>query len=160
MSLKMGPMVAPKYKQEWERTMEARYGVGNSPTSGPDCFDAWLSGQLYNAEEQLRFVRKEREKDKAEASEYKKQRNIALALCAIFFVIALVFATRPASAASAKTSVTGVRQEKYVASSVSDKYHRLSCEYADNILDENRVYYDTAADAERDGKCACSVCRP
>lgn len=88
------------------------------------------------------------------------QRNIALVLCAIFFVIALVFATRPASAASVKTSVAGVRQEKYVASSVSDKYHRLSCEYADNILDENRVYYDTAADAERDGKCACSVCRP
>lgn len=92
--------------------------------------------------------------------EHTIQRNIALVLCAIFFVIALAFATRPASAASVKTSVTGVRQEKYVASSVSDKYHRLSCEYADNILDENRVYYDTAADAERDGKCACSVCRP
>lgn len=92
--------------------------------------------------------------------EHTIQRNIALVLCAIFFVIALVFATRPASAASVKTSVTGVRQEKYVASSVSDKYHRLSCEYADNILEENRVYYDTAADAERDGKCACSVCRP
>lgn len=92
--------------------------------------------------------------------EHTIQRNIALVLCAIFFVIALVFATRPASAASVKTSVTGVRQEKYVASSVSDKYHRLSCEYADNILDENRVYYDTAADVERDGKCACSVCRP
>lgn len=92
--------------------------------------------------------------------EHTIQRNIALVLCAIFFVIALVFATRPASAASVKTSVTGVRQEKYVASSVSDKYHRLSCEYADNILDENLVYYDTAADAERDGKCACSVCRP
>ena len=92
--------------------------------------------------------------------EHTIQRNISLVLCAIFFVIALVFATRPASAASVKTSVTGVRQEKYVASSVSDKYHRLSCEYADNILDENRVYYDTAADAERDGKCACSVCRP
>lgn len=92
--------------------------------------------------------------------EHTIQRNIALVLCAIFFVIALVFATRPASAASVKTSVTGVRQEKYVASSVSDKYHRLSCEYADNILDENRVYYDTAADAERDGKCACSVCGP
>lgn len=92
--------------------------------------------------------------------EHTIQRNIALVLCAIFFVIALVFATRPASAASVKTSVTGVRQEKYVASSVSDKYHRLSCEYADSILDENRVYYDTAADAERDGKCACSVCRP
>ena len=92
--------------------------------------------------------------------EHTIQRNIALVLCAIFFVIALVFATRPASAASVKTSVTGVRQEKYVASSVSDKYHRLSCEYADNILGANRVYYETKADAELDGKNACSVCRP
>jgi len=92
--------------------------------------------------------------------EHTIQRNIALVLCAIFFVIALVFATRPASAASVKTSVTGVRQEKYVASSVSDKYHRLSCEYAGNILGDNRVYYETKADAELDGKTACAVCRP
>lgn len=92
--------------------------------------------------------------------EHTIQRNIALVLCAIFFVIALVFATRPASVASVKTSVTGVRQEKYVASSVSDKYHRLSCEYAGNILGNNRVYYETKADAELDGKNACSVCRP
>lgn len=92
--------------------------------------------------------------------EHTIQRNIALVLCAIFFVIALVFATRPASAASVKTSVTGVRQEKYVASSVSDKYHRITCDYADNILEENKVYYKTPADAERDGKYACSVCRP
>ena len=92
--------------------------------------------------------------------EHTIQRNLALVLCAIFFVIALVFATRPASAASVKTSVTGVRQEKYVASSVSDKYHRLSCEYAGNILGDNRVYYETKADAELDGKTACAVCRP
>lgn len=92
--------------------------------------------------------------------EHTIQRNIALVLCAIFFVIALVFATRPASAASVKTSVTGVQQEKYVASSVSDKYHRLSCEYAGNILGDNRVYYETKADAELDGKTACAVCRP
>lgn len=92
--------------------------------------------------------------------EHTIQRNIALVLCAIFFVIALAFATRPASAASVKTSVTGVRQEKYVASSVSDKYHRLSCEYAGNILGDNRVYYETKADAELDGKNACAVCRP
>lgn len=92
--------------------------------------------------------------------EHTIQRNIALVLCAIFFVIALAFATRPASAASVKTSVTGVRQEKYVASSVSDKYHRLSCEYAGNILGDNRVYYETKADAELDGKTACAVCRP
>lgn len=176
MSLKIGPMVAPKYKQEWERTMEARYGAGNSPASGPDCFDAWLSGQLYNAEEQLRFVRKEREKDKAEASEYKKQRNIALVLCVVFFALALLFAFRPAQAAAELKETSAVptsqndaitftewtrRQNcEYVASVNSDKYHRLACDYVDNILEENMVYYKTPADAERDGKYACSICRP
>ena len=42
----------------------------------------------------------------------------------------------------------------------SDKYHQLACDYVDNILEENMVYYKTPADAERDGKYACSVCRP
>lgn len=160
MSLKMGPMLLPSYKQEWEKTMAQRYKDGNFPSSGPDCFEAWLSERAYSLRDSLNYANAKVGRVEQEARAYKKQRNIALVLCAIFFVIALVFATRPASAASVKTSVTGVRQEKYVASSVSDKYHRLSCEYADNILDENRVYYDTAADAERDGKCACSVCRP
>ena len=49
---------------------------------------------------------------------------------------------------------------EYVASVNSDKYHRLACDYVDNILEENMVYYKTPADAERDGKYACSVCRP
>ena len=123
-----------------------------------------LKGTEMTNEEYLKIRTSLLEKENAEQEKqqrkYVLQRNIALVLCAIFFVIALVFATRPASAASVKTSVTGVRQEKYVASSVSDKYHRLSCEYADNILEENKVYYKTPADAERDGKYACSVCRP
>lgn len=48
----------------------------------------------------------------------------------------------------------------YVASSNSDKYHRRACDYAKNILEENRVYYEKRADAERDGKSPCSLCRP
>ena len=43
MSLKMGPMLLPSYKQEWEKTMAQRYKDGNFPSSGPDCFEAWLS---------------------------------------------------------------------------------------------------------------------
>lgn len=123
-----------------------------------------LKGTEMTNEEYLRtrvsLLKKEVAATEKLLREHTIQRNIALVLCAIFFVIALVFATRPASAASVKTSVTGVRQEKYVASSVSDKYHRLSCEYAGNILGDNRVYYETKADAELDGKTACAVCRP
>lgn len=51
-------------------------------------------------------------------------------------------------------------QPYYVASVNSDIFHRSSCDYAENILEENRVYYATAADAEDAGKRPCSVCRP
>lgn len=78
------------------------------------------------------------------------------------FALALLFATRPASAAPAAKAavVSAQRAEEVVASANSDKYHRLTCDYAGNILEENKVYYKTPADAERDGKYACSVCRP
>ena len=125
-----------------------------------------LKGTEMTNEEYLKIRTSLLEKENAEQEKqqrkYVLQRNIALVLCAVFFAIALLFAARPASAAPAAKAavVSAQRAEEVVASSVSDKYPRLSCEYADNILDENRVYYDTAADAERDGKCACSVCRP
>lgn len=48
----------------------------------------------------------------------------------------------------------------YVASVNSNKYHRKDCEYADAIYPENRVYYETKADAEQDFKEPCAVCRP
>ena len=63
-------------------------------------------------------------------------------------------------AAPVEAVVSAQRVEEVVASSNSDKYHRLTCDYTDNILEENKVYYKTPADAERDGKYACSVCRP
>lgn len=47
-----------------------------------------------------------------------------------------------------------------VASSQSDKYHTLSCDYVDQILSENRIYYATVKEAEDAGKTPCSVCRP
>lgn len=108
-----------------------------------------------------------------ETAKMKKQRNLAIALCAIFFAIAMLFAFRPATAgkdaapveAQAEAAVsfaewTRRQKAEYIASAESDKYHRRSCEYVENILDENRVYYDTAADAENGGKTACSLCRP
>ena len=152
MSLKMGPMLLPSYKQEWEKTMAQRYKDGNFPSSGPDCFEAWLSERAYSLRDSLNYANAKAGKAEQEARAYKKQRNIALVLCA----------TRPASAApAAKAAVASAqRVEEVVASANSDKYHRLTCDYVDNILEENRVYYKSPADAERDGKYACSVCRP
>lgn len=48
----------------------------------------------------------------------------------------------------------------YVASVNSDIYHRSSCDYVDNILEENRTYYLSKLRAIIDGKQPCSVCMP
>ena len=121
-----------------------------------------LKGTEMTNEEYLKIRASLLEKEIAEQGKqqrkYVLQRNIALVLCAVFFAIALLFATKPASAAPAVASAQ--QAEEVVASVNSDKYHRLTCDYADNILEENKVYYKTPADAERDGKYACSVCRP
>ena len=125
-----------------------------------------LKGTEMTNEEYLKIRTSLLEKENAEQEKqqrkYVLQRNIALVLCAVFFAIALLFAARPASAAPvAKAAVVSAqRAEEVVASANSDKYHRITCDYADNILEENKVYYKTPADAERDGKYACSVCRP
>ena len=125
-----------------------------------------LKGTEMTNEEYLKIRASLLEKEIAEQEKqqrkYVLQRNIALVLCAVFFAIALLFAARPASAAPAAKAavVSAQRAEEVVASANSDKYHRITCDYADNILEENKVYYKTPADAERDGKYACSVCRP
>ncbi len=125
-----------------------------------------LKGTEMTNEEYLKIRTSLLEKENAEQEKqqrkYVLQRNIALVLCAVFFAIALLFAARPASAAPAAKAavVSAQRAEEVVASANSDKYHRITCDYADNILEENKVYYKTPADAERDGKYACSVCRP
>ena len=60
---------------------------------------------------------------------------------------------------SVSTGVS-VQERNYVASRNSGKYHRVTCDHADRILSENRIYYETAAEAEQAGKDPCSVCRP
>lgn len=170
MSLKMGPLMAPRYKQEWETAMAKRYGEGNYPLTGPDCYEAWMSEYVYSLSQRLDFATIEKEELKCAVRDHKKQRNIAFILCAVFFVLTLFFAFRtmpaastqrtyPASAAHTQTQ-RAEPEEKYVASVNSSKYHRLTCDYADNILEENRVYYAMEHEAEVAGKSPCSVCRP
>lgn len=48
----------------------------------------------------------------------------------------------------------------YAASRSSDKFHKLSCYYVDNILPENIIYFETREDALEAGKEPCSKCRP
>lgn len=49
---------------------------------------------------------------------------------------------------------------RYAASSESDKYHRPSCHYVDNILPWNLIYFYSKSDARSEGYSPCSVCDP
>ena len=49
---------------------------------------------------------------------------------------------------------------RYAASSESDKYHRPSCHYVDNILPWNLIYFYSKSDARSAGYSPCSVCSP
>lgn len=46
----------------------------------------------------------------------------------------------------------------YWGSKKSDVIHKSSCRYAKNLARENRVYYKSVEDAEKDGRTPCSVC--
>lgn len=48
----------------------------------------------------------------------------------------------------------------YAASRSSDKFHKLSCYYVDNILPKNIIYFETREDALEAGKEPCSKCKP
>lgn len=46
----------------------------------------------------------------------------------------------------------------YWGSKKSDVIHKSSCRYAKDLARENRVYYKSVEDAEKDGRTPCSVC--
>jgi endonuclease YncB( thermonuclease family)/methylphosphotriester-DNA--protein-cysteine methyltransferase len=46
----------------------------------------------------------------------------------------------------------------YVGSSQSNKYHKLSCYWVDQITPSNRIYFRTASEAESNGYQPCQVC--
>ena len=72
-----------------------------------------LKGTEMTNEEYLKIRASLLEKEIAEQGKqqrkYVLQRNIALVLCAVFFAIALLFATRPASAAPAAKAAAEAR---------------------------------------------------
>lgn len=104
---------------------------------------------------------------------YAMQRNISILLCVAVCAVALLFAFRPAPKEAEQTVApterdstisfaewTQQQNSEYIASASGEKYHKRDCDYVGNILKENRVYYETAAEAERNGKDPCALCRP
>jgi len=55
---------------------------------------------------------------------------------------------------------SAARAKPFVGSAMRSVYHRSDCRHARRIPDGNLVGYDTAADAESDGRRPCRVCRP
>lgn len=49
---------------------------------------------------------------------------------------------------------------KYVASRNSDVYHYSYCSYVSSIYEKNKIWFDTAAEAEATGRRGCSRCKP
>lgn len=48
----------------------------------------------------------------------------------------------------------------YVGSVDSDKYHNPSCRFAEEILPENEIWFDSIEDAQNSGYSPCGCCHP
>lgn len=48
----------------------------------------------------------------------------------------------------------------YVGSLESDKYHYPSCRFAEKIISENEIWFDTVGEAQSKGYSPCGVCNP
>jgi hypothetical protein len=49
---------------------------------------------------------------------------------------------------------------EFVGSTTSNKYHRQNCRYAAKISPENRVYFGSEEEAEKQGYSPCKTCSP
>jgi hypothetical protein len=73
-------------------------------------------------------------------------------------IIVLLFFSLIISGCNQTTQTTTL--PKYVGSINSNKYHYPDCEWAQKILPENEIWFDTEAEAEEAGYRPCKVCRP
>lgn len=67
----------------------------------------------------------------------------------------------PAQEEAAPDPTAGKETGKFVASRERDKYHTPSCRWVeDQMLEENKIWFDSAADAEAAGFKPCGTCHP
>ena len=166
-------------RERWEKKNAEEQEIADKFLGGflqpeRDRYEQFLCEEILNAREQA---------DKRHLLRLKKQRNACAVLLTISIVLGGMFSiyfssqlnkaelgyekgwydgiNAGRSAVEAGYTVTPPNAEaKYIASKASDKYHLLSCEYAERISEDNRIYYKTMQEAEEDGKSPCSVCLP
>lgn len=51
-------------------------------------------------------------------------------------------------------------QTTYIGSVESNKYHKSTCRWAKKILEENRIYFSSKAEATGAGYSPCGTCKP
>lgn len=77
-----------------------------------------------------------------------------------FLVTGVSLAPAPNLYAAEKKTVEQEKEQGFVASKDGGKYHRSSCRMAKKIKPENKVAYASKAEAEKDGKAPCGICKP
>ncbi|HHW39933.1 MAG TPA: hypothetical protein GXX19_02045 [Syntrophomonadaceae bacterium] len=85
------------------------------------------------------------------------KQKIAILLCVLFLFSALT------TGCHSKTSTSQPLQQseyQFVGSIHSNKYHYPTCEWAQKIKPENRIWFKDKADARAQGYVPCKVCSP
>lgn len=67
--------------------------------------------------------------------------------------------TQPETSAPSTPSASQ-SQAVYIGSVESDKYHKSTCRWAKKILEENRIYFSSKAEAAGAGYSPCGTCKP
>ncbi len=113
-----------------------------------------------------RNAQKDHQELLAQNKKLKLQRNIFLLLfvatCAVCMILVSISCGSPPSQQESEQPPTISHNVDYITiywgSKKSDVIHKSSCRYAKNLARENRVYYKSVEDAEKDGRTPCSVC--
>ena len=61
---------------------------------------------------------------------------------------------------STQPATKQVQQQQYVGSINSDKFHYPDCRWAQNIHEENEVWFSSREEAIDSGYVPCQTCRP
>lgn len=59
-----------------------------------------------------------------------------------------------------KANIDQITEGKYVGSAKSDKFHYPNCRWAEKILKENEIWFNTIKEAKKAGYEPCGVCKP
>lgn len=59
-----------------------------------------------------------------------------------------------------KEEITTTQTTQYIGSRNTKKYHREDCQYVKTISDNNKVYFSSSQEAQKEGYIPCKACNP